>query len=291
MRNLIKSIIIIFFIMLLLIPVFSFLLKPMLATWGATAKEISMPMAGDKKNLVIASTRAILIDAPKSEVWKWLTQLGADRCGFYSYTFIEEAMGYKTRYQCTHYKSKFNGLRAGNIIRGSINKKSSIIPYNFKVLYVKSGDTLVLQNWGTLLLEKVSKQRTRLIIRTQHPKDSSLWARAAEFFIFPSHYIMERRMLIGIKMRAEHNNNAYLTATEDVLWFAGVTATWLLICFLVFIGRGVARSVVVPAIFSVAWLLVVFLLNPIPIYSLVLLLSACLSILAMGLEKIKSQRG
>jgi hypothetical protein len=158
-------------------------------------------------------------------------------------------MGYQTRHQCSHNKVKVYGLRAGDRIHGSLNQQNSIIPYNFKVLYVNPGDTLVLQNWGTLLLEKVSKKQTRLIIRTQHPKASNLGSRAAEFFIFPSHYIMERRILIGIKMRAEKNNKAYITPTGDILWLGGIAVSWVLICFLVFIGRGVIRSVLAPAFF------------------------------------------
>src|ERR1700688_3071171 len=99
MRNLIKSIVIIIFMTLLQLSIYDLFLKPVITTWGASKAEVSMPMAGDDKALTVTSTRAISINAAKSDVWKWLIQLGADRGGFYSYDFIEKAMGYKTRHQ------------------------------------------------------------------------------------------------------------------------------------------------------------------------------------------------
>jgi hypothetical protein len=81
MNNLFKSILIIIFLSLLQLSNYNFYLKPIITTWGASENEISMPMAGDDNNLIITSTRAILINAPQAEVWKWLIQLGADRGG------------------------------------------------------------------------------------------------------------------------------------------------------------------------------------------------------------------
>ena len=54
--------------------------------WGATAAEATAELPGD--TLVPAaqyrSTRAITIDAPASEIWPWLVQVGCLRGGFYS---------------------------------------------------------------------------------------------------------------------------------------------------------------------------------------------------------------
>ena len=58
-------------------------IKPYIFTWGATDQEISMSMPGDHLVPFISSTRAITINAPISDVWDWIIQLGADRGGFY----------------------------------------------------------------------------------------------------------------------------------------------------------------------------------------------------------------
>jgi hypothetical protein len=64
-------------------------------TWGATDDEVADTLPGD--DLVDAdtprTTRAITIDAPASEVWPWLAQIGEDRAGFYSYDVLERMVG------------------------------------------------------------------------------------------------------------------------------------------------------------------------------------------------------
>lgn len=146
MQHSIESIMIIIILIILQLLTYELFFKRNIATWGASEQEASMPMTGDDKTLTITSTRAILINAAKSEVWRWLIQLGADRGGFYSYNFIEQAMGYKTRHQ-NLIKPEFTTIAVGDVIRGSIDENSSIIPYNFRVLYVEPGEMFVLENW------------------------------------------------------------------------------------------------------------------------------------------------
>lgn len=274
MCNLIKSILIIFFIALLQLSIYDLFLKPIITTWGASEKEVSMSMAGDDKALTITSTRAILINSPKSDVWKWLIQLGADRGGFYSYEFIEKAMGYETRYQDL-ITPEFKKIVVGDLIRGSINEKGSIISYNFRVLYVKPEETLVLDKWGTFLLKEVNSRQTRLIIRSQEMEGSNPWLRAANYIAVPLHFIMERRTLMGIKARVEAGENIQLSQSEDIFWFSGIVLSGFLIFLLVFIGRGVIQGIIVPSIFSLCWLLSLLLFDPIPLYSVGLLLMIC----------------
>jgi hypothetical protein len=274
MRNLIKSIVIIIFMTLLQLSIYDLFLKPVITTWGASKAEVSMPMAGDDKALTVTSTRAISINAAKSDVWKWLIQLGADRGGFYSYDFIEKAMGYKTSHQDL-IQPEFKEIVVGDIIRGSIDEKSSIIPYNFRVLYVKPEETFVLDQWGTFLLKEVNNRQTRLIIRSQELESSSLWIKAAHYIAVPFHFIMERRTLMGIKARVEAGENIELSQSADIFWFSGIVLSGFIICILVFIGRGITQSMIIPFVFSSCWLFTLLLFNPIPLYSIGLLLVMC----------------
>ena len=41
----------------------------------------------------VQHTRAVTIDAPAQQVWPWLAQIGQDRAGFYSYTWLENLAG------------------------------------------------------------------------------------------------------------------------------------------------------------------------------------------------------
>lgn len=284
MWNLIKSILIIIFIIIVQLSIYHFFLRPIITTWGASEKEIFMKMAGDDKTLIITSTRAISINAPRSEVWKWLIQLGADRGGFYSYSFIEKSMGYETRHQDI-IRSEFKEIAVGNIVRGSINEAKSIIPYNFRVLYVKPEETFVLEKWGTFLLEEVSPEQTRLVIRSQEVKSSNQGVKIASYIEIPLHYIMERRMLMGIKARVEAGENVHLSQNEDIFWFSGIVLSGFLICFLIFIGCGIIQSLIIPLVFSSGWLFSLLIFKPIPLYSIALLLVICVVILCVILKK------
>src|SRR4051812_17955969 len=59
--------------------------------WGATPTELRHEWPGDELSpqAVEISTRAVTIDAPMQQVWPWLVQIGQDRAGFYSYTWLE----------------------------------------------------------------------------------------------------------------------------------------------------------------------------------------------------------
>ena len=229
-----------------------------------------MAMAGDSDDVVIASTRAIDIDAHQDVVWKWLMQLGADRAGFFSYDFIESALGYYTTYPEME-QPRFEDLKPGDLVRGSNNESDSVILYNFPVLLVQPQKTFVIDNWGSFLLEG-NGDKTRLIIRTQEKKSDEFSALVAYHLGIPMHFIMERRMMYGFKMKAEEETNLSYSRFKDMIWFASVVLSWLLIVSLPFLLKGTYQRVITPFIIGAAWLVVLFILPPMPIYPSILLL-------------------
>ncbi|MCD6045739.1 MAG: hypothetical protein K0R48_902 [Gammaproteobacteria bacterium] len=275
MYNILKPILIVLFISVIQLLLYAVYLKPIITTWGASKKEISMPLTGDDKNLEITSTRAISINATKSDVWKWLMQLGADRAGFYSYEFIEKPLGYVNQNEDLR-EPQFKDLQVGDMVRGSIQEEQSIIPYNFKVLSIKPEETLVLENWGTFLLESINSQQTRLVVRTQTTRSKNLQEKFAHYIAIPFHFIMERRTLIGIKARAEAGENIRLSQTSDIIWFLGMVLSALSIFILIVIRRGILSSFFIPTILSVCWLFTLLLLPPVPLCSIGLLLVVCI---------------
>ena len=66
-----------------------------LRTWGAEPDEISAALPGDElcPAAAVVHSRAISVHAPPGEVWPWLTQIGQDRSGFYSYACLENGVG------------------------------------------------------------------------------------------------------------------------------------------------------------------------------------------------------
>jgi hypothetical protein len=41
----------------------------------------------------LKATHAITINAPAADIWPWLVQMGQNRGGFYSYTWLENLVG------------------------------------------------------------------------------------------------------------------------------------------------------------------------------------------------------
>lgn len=124
----------------------------------------------------------------------------------------------------------------------------------------------------------VNSRQTHLIIRTQEAESSNPWIKAANYMERPFPFIMERRTLMGIKARVEAGENVQLSQRADIVWFSGIVLSGLLICFFIFAGRGIIQSIIIPVIFSSFWLCSLLLFNPIPLYSIGLLLTMCMAI-------------
>ncbi len=269
MSNIKKSLLILMLIICIQLIVYAVFLQPLTLTWGASENEIKMPLVGDNLAPYISSTRAITINAPVSEVWKWLTQLGADRGGFFSYAFIEKALGYESR-KADNSMPEFQDIKVGRIVPGSLDESKSIIKYNFPVVYVKPGNSFVLEGWGAFVLKKLNTKQTRLIVRNHGRELPSLKSKICDFFKKPLHYIMERRMLMGIKARAEAGSGAQPSSTSDILWFFGVFLSGIGIFLMVFMGRGI-QCVLLPVIYGIIWLWPLLIFDPQPIYGMILL--------------------
>jgi proline iminopeptidase len=71
--------------------VYAVFVRPKLICWGATEDELrsDYPGADVVENGVRAATMAVTIDAPRSEVWPWLVQMGYDHAGWYSWDRLD----------------------------------------------------------------------------------------------------------------------------------------------------------------------------------------------------------
>jgi hypothetical protein len=76
-----------------IVALYFLVIRPWQTTWGATKEEVRQALAGD--DIVtephFVATRAVTINAPPSEVWKWIIQIGSARAGFYSLDWMDNA--------------------------------------------------------------------------------------------------------------------------------------------------------------------------------------------------------
>ena len=243
-------------------------IKPLISTWGATDQEITMSMPGDHIAPFISSTRSISINAPISEAWDWLIQLGADRGGFYSYWFIEKPLGYKYRLQ-KRIEPNFKDMEVGRIIRASLDQSESMIEYSFPVVAVEPGKFFVLKGWGCFFLNEINPKHTRLIVRTHGQKLSSLRDHLSNCIMMPLHYLMELCMLMGIKARSEAGPGMPFSSTADIVWFMGMCLSPIGIIGLIMVNQQL-KVIFFAILYSILWLWILFVLDPVPIYSVVL---------------------
>lgn len=178
---------------------FSLLRRPIL-DWGATGAEAASNLPGDEllEDADGISTRAMWIDAPASAVWPWLAQMGpSPRGGVYTYDWIENLLGLKIHSVDT-VLPEFQKPGVGETISFGSNVMRIEIVEPGRVLSFRTEDG----NWVWSFVLEESDGRTRLLSRNRF-RLQGLASRIAILPMEPASLVMERKMLVGIKQRAE----------------------------------------------------------------------------------------
>ena len=170
-------------------------LVPWIRGWGASAAEREGPMVGDETvaDPGVQHTRAVSIDAPAERVWPWLAQIGQDRAGFYSYTWLENLAGCRMRNADRIHPEWQERARGDTLL---LHPQAG-----YEIVALDPGRALALEAAWYFAVEPDGPQRSRLIARWRCPK-GPLSTAFALLFELP-HFVMERKMLLGIKERAE----------------------------------------------------------------------------------------
>jgi hypothetical protein len=177
-----------------------FLRRPIL-TWGATQDEVGRRLPGDEllEETDGTATRAITINAPPAAVWPWIAQMGpSPRGGAYTYDWIENLLGLNM-HSADHVLPEFQHPQVGEGFGYGPNQMSFKRVEPERVLAAQSADG----NWvWTFVLERTHAGDTRLISRNRFrlPK---LRDKIGMIPMEPASLLMERKMLYGIKKRAE----------------------------------------------------------------------------------------
>lgn len=176
-------------------------LRRRVLTWGATAQEAVGRLPGDEllEDADGESTRAIDIAAPAAAVWPWLAQMGpAPRGGAYTYDWVENLLGLNM-HSVDRVLPEFQTPAVGDTIGYGPNRMRLERIEPERVLAWRSQDgnwvwTFVLQERDGGVTHLISRNRFRL---------PSVAARVAMAPMEPGSLVMERKMLRGIRKRAE----------------------------------------------------------------------------------------
>jgi hypothetical protein len=176
------------------------LLRDRVMTWGATAAEASARLPGDEllEEADGVSTRAIAIDAPASAVWPWIAQMGPwPRGGAYTYDWIENLLGLNV-HSVDRVLPEFQRPEVGDMLEFGANQMRLARVEQNRVLAWCSQD----KNWTWTFVLDEHDGVTRLVSRNRF-RLPTLLARLGMLPMEPASLVMERKMLLGIKARAE----------------------------------------------------------------------------------------
>jgi hypothetical protein len=181
------------------------LLLPRMRRWGTTGAEACATLPGDElvEQPDWTMTHAVTIQADRDAVWPWLAQLGHQRGGLYSYDWLDRLFGILDAPSAERILPEFQQLRAGDVIPLGAGP-------SWPVAAAEPGRLLILApqapgyeiSW-TFVLSEGTPGTMRLVTRVRAAMAATLGNRLATLALDPAAFLMTRKMLLGIKQRAE----------------------------------------------------------------------------------------
>ena len=173
--------------------------------WVATEAEAKRPMPGDDevKRPMSVSTNAVSIRARAADIWPWLVQMGYRRGGMYSYDRIDRLLGILDRPSANRIIPEFQHLEVGDVI--PMGKPPS---WPVKAIEPNKSLLIVIRERGVevtwcFMLDEIDDNQTRLVLRVRSRLAMTPMLLLSLPIMYPGQYLMIRKMLLGIKQRAE----------------------------------------------------------------------------------------
>jgi len=173
-------------------------------SYGATPVEVATELPGDDllPHPDLLSTRAITIEAAPETVWPWLVQMGSGRGGAYTYDWIENLFGLNM-HSADEILPEFQHLAVGDVLPLGANGPAMRVEIcdPERTLAFRSTDGA----WVWIFDLSNYWLGTRLVSRNRIATPGASWPRRLAYraLLEPGSLVMERRMLLGIKERAE----------------------------------------------------------------------------------------
>jgi hypothetical protein len=199
-------------VFVVLVICYTFFLRNFLMHWGSAQEERKKYYTGDSILLKpgYENTLAVTINKPPSAIWPWVAQMGLNKGGFYSYTWLENIFGCKL-YNADRIHPEWQNTQPGDYepVCASAEKNNmkgwtiiTVIP-NKALVYKSSTDS----SWTMgFYIDSVSKNKSRLVTRMRYVGPKHFWSYITDkAWMEWAHCIMQKGSLNGIKKRAEKN--------------------------------------------------------------------------------------
>ncbi len=211
-HTLVRILIVLLVVAAFLAVLYPLALRPWMNRRGASDEELKAALPGDDLIAVSVAgyTRAMTIHAPVEAVWPWVVQMGADKGGLYSYTWLEALVNCPI-VNADSIHPEWQDLQVGDLFK-LCPKDPGPPPYI--VAAIEPGRALTVghkaapsdpapegtvwfDTWS-FILQPVDAGATRLIIRSRNAGQFG-WMPIFE----PIAFFMENGMMRGIRIRAE----------------------------------------------------------------------------------------
>jgi hypothetical protein len=186
--------------------------------WGATHAETHERLPGDEvvRYPSWESTRAIDIAAPVEAVWPWLAQMGQDKAGLYSYEWLENLAGLEF-HNADRIIPEWGLVNVGDFVRLAPSQDTLVVerveptrslvwrvlnPRTHQPGDLAHGAAAFDATWA-FVLRPIDATHARLIQRFRFGCRPLALVLLYTALIEIPHFVMERRMLLGIRERAE----------------------------------------------------------------------------------------
>lgn len=160
---------------------------------------------------ISAEWRRFVEAAGVTDIWPWLAQIGQEQGGFYSYDWLENLIGCDI-HNAERILPEFKQVAVGDKVRLGLEGYPfytvvAVEPERY--LLLRAGDSEQesppVEDVWLFYLDEVAPGTTRLIARNQRDYEPTV----ANFIVWqvftePLHFLMEQKMLRGIKERAEN---------------------------------------------------------------------------------------
>jgi hypothetical protein len=189
-------------------------------------------------------TMAVTIDAPPEAVWPWLVQMGVDRAGLYTHTWVENGLLHLKVKNADAVVPAWQTLAVGDHI-WFVPEGYPTPRYGPLVVALEPNQALIctlgddpahsIGTWQFILRER--GDATRLIFRSRSSGTRPMATKLVDLVLEPGYLYMDIGMLAGLKTRVERS-----ARQADQPATAGVITSGRDRC-----GRPAARATIHPA--------------------------------------------
>ena len=204
------------------IAAYALILRKRLLQWGATDEQARHPLPGD--NLVpdpnYQTTRVTSIRAVPRDIWPWIKQIGYQRGGFYTYDALERWAGLKDLHSADQIVPAWQEIQTGDTVTISpvtplkvavLEPERALVLHTVMNPFTATPVDRALQpdsptmDWSwAFVLEPASPEATHLLVRVRaNFQPRPLGSILSWLVLEPAHFLMENRMLQGIRARVE----------------------------------------------------------------------------------------